>query len=124
MKFSKIACVALLSASISTVALAESKLDALNKAKADDATRTAGYNKILKAVNELKTIGYENLKNWNGDKEGVGTNQLSAELNTRIYNALNIIKEAKEDIKNTKKELKITKDSSTLKITQQGEIKI
>ncbi|WP_169753676.1 hypothetical protein, partial [Campylobacter mucosalis] len=123
-KFSKIACVALLSASISTVALAESKLDALNKAKADDATRTAGYNKILKAVNELKTIGYENLKNWNGDKEGVGTNQLSAELNTRIYNALNIIKEAKEDIKNTKKELKITKDSSTLKITQQGEIKI
>ncbi|QCD44482.1 autotransporter outer membrane beta-barrel domain-containing protein [Campylobacter mucosalis] len=124
MKFSKIACVALLSASISTVALAESKLDALNKAKADDATRTAGYNKILKAVNELKTIGYENLKNWNGDKTGEGTNKLSAELNTRIYNALNIIKEAKEDIKNTKKELKITKDSSTLKITQQGEIKI
>uniref|UniRef100_UPI0014708314 hypothetical protein n=1 Tax=Campylobacter mucosalis TaxID=202 RepID=UPI0014708314 len=123
MKFSKIACVALLSASISTVALANTISD-LADAKKDEATRTAAYGEIMKAVNDLKTIGYDNLKNWNGDKTGEGTNKLSAELNTRIYNALNTIKEAKKGILSKDGELKVAKDDSKLTITQDGTIKI
>ncbi|QKF63750.1 autotransporter domain-containing protein [Campylobacter mucosalis] len=123
MKFSKIACVALLSASISTVALA-TKLEDVQSTKMEEATKTAAYKEIIKAVNSLKAIGYDNLKNWNGDKVGEGANKLSADLNTKIYNALEVIKKQKDAIKGKEDiTLKVIGDS-TLKITQQGEIKI
>uniref|UniRef100_UPI00146FEC6D hypothetical protein n=2 Tax=Campylobacter mucosalis TaxID=202 RepID=UPI00146FEC6D len=128
MKFSKIACVALLSASISTVALAQqaqpqqvrkTKLELLEEIKKDEVTRTAGYNTIVEAINELRTIGYDKLKTWSGDKSNTDT-----DINTKIYSALEKIQKATADIKNKDKKLKVTKESSTLTITQQGEIKI
>uniref|UniRef100_UPI0014703024 hypothetical protein n=1 Tax=Campylobacter mucosalis TaxID=202 RepID=UPI0014703024 len=97
MKFSKIACVALLSASISTVALA-TKLDDVQNAKADEATRTAGYKEIMKVINELKTIGYENLAKWNGAQAVNGGDQLKAEVNSKIYAAFGRIETLKDKI--------------------------
>ncbi|QKF62447.1 autotransporter domain-containing protein [Campylobacter mucosalis] len=124
MKFSKIACVALLSASISTVALAQqqqprqTKLELLEEYKKDEATRTAAYDTIIKAISELKSIGYNNLKDWSGEK---GTN---ADINAKIYGELEKIQTATKSIKNTQKELKVTSDTSTLIISQNGDIKV
>ncbi|QCD45311.1 autotransporter outer membrane beta-barrel domain-containing protein [Campylobacter mucosalis] len=123
MKFSKIACVALLSASISTVALANSaELQNLQDVQKDEATRTAAYGEIMKAVNDLKTIGYDKLKAWSGDKGNTDT-----DINTKIYKALEVIKNKKNDIKGNGEDLDIVikdQDNSKLTISQNGEIKI
>ncbi|QCD45559.1 autotransporter outer membrane beta-barrel domain-containing protein [Campylobacter mucosalis] len=125
MKFSKIACVALLSASISTVALADNdQLTGLLSAKNYQATKEAAYQAVISAVKELKTIGYANLKNWNGDKTGDGANKLSAELNTRIYNALEKIKDVKIDLAPNSNEIPIESGESKLVITDSGDIKL
>ncbi|WP_169753233.1 hypothetical protein, partial [Campylobacter mucosalis] len=125
MKFSKIACVALLSASISTVALAQNnELDNLNKAQEAQKTKEAAYQAVISAVKELKAVGYDKLKDWNGDKTGEGTNQLSAELNTKIYNALEKIKKVKTDIAPDSSNLEIKSGESKLVIENNGDIKL
>ncbi|WP_169783683.1 hypothetical protein, partial [Campylobacter mucosalis] len=125
MKFSKIACVALLSASISTVALANSaELDEFTAAKTTQENKEAAYQIVISAIKELKTIGYKNLKNWNGDKTGEGTNKLSAELNTRIYNALEKIRDVKIDLAPNSNEIPIESGESKLVITDSGDIKL
>ncbi|QCD45310.1 autotransporter outer membrane beta-barrel domain-containing protein [Campylobacter mucosalis] len=125
MKFSKIACVALLSASISTVALADNnELDNLNKAQEAQKTKEAAYQAVISAVKELKAVGYDKLKDWNGDKTGEGTNQLSAELNTKIYNALEKIKKVKTDIAPDSSNLEIKSGESKLVIENNGDIKL
>ncbi|WP_176325082.1 hypothetical protein [Campylobacter mucosalis] len=99
MKFSKIACVALLSASISTVALADNELKNLQDAKIDEVTRTAAYKEILEVVNSLKTIGYENLAKWNGAKAvNDGVDQLKEDVNGKIYDAFGKIEGLKDKI--------------------------
>ncbi|WP_169753658.1 hypothetical protein, partial [Campylobacter mucosalis] len=97
----------------------KTKLELLEEIKKDEVTRTAGYNTIVEAINELRTIGYDKLKTWSGDKSNTDT-----DINTKIYSALEKIQKATADIKNKDKKLKVTKESSTLTITQQGEIKI
>ncbi|WP_169753648.1 hypothetical protein, partial [Campylobacter mucosalis] len=125
MKFSKIACVALLSASISTVALANSiELVNLGTAQTTQKTKEAAYQAVISAVKELKTIGYANLKNWNGKNTDQGENGLSAELNTKIYNALEKIKKVKTDIAPDSSNLEIKSGESKLVITDRGEIKL
>ncbi|WP_169783714.1 hypothetical protein, partial [Campylobacter mucosalis] len=124
MKFSKIACVALLSASISTVALADNdQLTGLLSAKNYQATKEAAYQNIMKAIKDLQNIKYANLKNWNGDAAGDGKNGLSAELNTKIYNALKTIKDNKENIKGLEK-LEVASGTSKLTIETNGDIKL
>ncbi|QKF62455.1 autotransporter domain-containing protein [Campylobacter mucosalis] len=120
MKFSKIACVALLSASISTVALAQPNQNVANliKNKESELVRTAAYNKILKAVNELGGI-YSDLKTWTGEKGKTDT-----DINTKIYNALKVIKDEKSKITENGDITLTGKDASTLKITSTGNIKL
>ncbi|QCD44332.1 autotransporter outer membrane beta-barrel domain-containing protein [Campylobacter mucosalis] len=124
MKFSKIACVALLSASISTVALA-TKLDDVQNAKADEVTRTAAYKEIMKAVNDLKAIGYENLAKWNGAKAVNGGDQLKEDVNGKIYDAFGKIEALKDKIAPGASELEIKgSENSKLVIGSDKSIKI
>ncbi|QCD44490.1 autotransporter domain-containing protein [Campylobacter mucosalis] len=120
MKFSKIACVALLSASISTVALAQKNpsVGLLTASKEQELTKTPAYNKILAAVNELGGI-YGDLKNWSGEKGKTDT-----DINTKIYKALEVIKTEKLKIKGSEDITLTGKDASTLKITSTGDIKL
>ncbi|QKF63474.1 autotransporter domain-containing protein [Campylobacter mucosalis] len=120
MKFSKIACVALLSASISTVALAQPNQNVANliKNKESELVRTAAYNKILKAVNELGSI-YGELSKWTGDK---GTSD--TDINTKIYKALEVIKTEKTKITESGSIQLDGKDGSTLTIDEHGVIKL
>uniref|UniRef100_UPI0014706C33 hypothetical protein n=1 Tax=Campylobacter mucosalis TaxID=202 RepID=UPI0014706C33 len=120
MKFSKIACVALLSASISTVALAVPSADVANLAreKESESVRTAAYNKILKAVNDLGSI-YGELSKWSGEQGSSST-----DINTKIYNALKVIKDEKSKITESGEIILNGKDASTLTIDNQGVIKL
>ncbi|QCD44330.1 autotransporter outer membrane beta-barrel domain-containing protein [Campylobacter mucosalis] len=126
MKFSKIACVALLSASISTVALADNELKNLQDAKIDEATRTAAYKEIIEVVNSLKTIGYENLAKWNGAKAvNDGVDQLKEDVNGKIYDAFGKIEALKDKIAPKASNLEIKgSENSKLVIGNDKSIKI
>ncbi|QCD44331.1 autotransporter outer membrane beta-barrel domain-containing protein [Campylobacter mucosalis] len=125
MKFSKIACVALLSASISTVALAQNnELDNLNKAQEAQKTKEAAYQAVISAVKELKAVGYDKLKDWNGKSTEKGKNGLSAELNTKIYNALEKIRQVKTDLAPKSSDITIQSGESKLVITSNNQIKL
>ncbi|MGG7048720.1 autotransporter domain-containing protein, partial [Campylobacter sp. M4] len=128
---SKIACVALLSASISTVALADK--DAYESAVKLQKDKTKAVSKVLGAINTLKSIGSTTLAKWNGKADADYSSALAlveaskkndAATNKKIYDAMKIIEDQLKTIKGSSDlEIKGSTDSK-LVLESSGALKL